>query len=110
MRLPNADHAVIPPEKLRDYILSPVHPVGRFKSVFFRGLGYEADNYERLESDIRSLLGADAELAESNKFGAKYLVPGVIVGPNGRSGKIVTVWIILSEDSAPRFVTAYPED
>jgi len=39
MKLPNSENAVVPPEKLRDYILSPVHPVGRFKSAFFRGLG-----------------------------------------------------------------------
>ena len=110
MRLPNADRAIVPSEKLRDYILSPAHPVGRFKSVFFRGLGYDASAYERLEMDIRALLGGETEAAETNKFGTKYLVPGILVGPNGRSGKIVTVWIILSEESTPRFITAYPED
>ena len=110
MRLPNFENAIVPPEKLRDYILSPVHPIGRFKSVFFRGLGYSAEAYERLESDIRSLLVVEAELAEANKFGSKYLVRGLLSGPNGRSGLIVTVWIILSGEAAPRFVTAYPED
>ena len=49
MKLPNSESVVVPPQKLRDYILSPVHPVGRFKSVFFRGLGYNAEAYERLE-------------------------------------------------------------
>ena len=109
MKLPNSEHAVVPPDKLRDYILSPVHPVGRFKSAFFRGLGYSADEYEKLESDIRSLLVAEAELAKITDFGSLYLVRGVLSGPNGRSGLIVTVWIILSGQVAPRLVTAYPE-
>ena len=110
MKLPNSEIAIVPPEKLRDYILSPVHPIGRFKSVFFRGLGYSAETYEKLETDIRSLLVAEAELGEANKFGSKFLVHGLLSGPNGRSGLIVTVWIILSGEVAPRFVTAYPED
>ena len=49
MKLPNSENVVVPPEKLCDYTPSPVHPVGRFKSVFFRGLGYNAEAYERLE-------------------------------------------------------------
>ena len=109
MKLPNSDNALVPLEKLRDYILSPVHPVGRFKSVFFRGLGYDTESYERLESDFRSLLVAEAELAKVTDFGSLYLVRGVLSGPNGRSGLVVTVWIILSEQVVPRFVTAYPE-
>jgi hypothetical protein len=110
MKLPNSENAIVPPEKLRDYILSPIHPVGRFKSMFFRGLGYSAEAFELLDSDIRSLLVAEAELAEVSKFGTKYLVRGLLSGPNGRSGLIITVWIILSGEAAPRFVTAYPED
>jgi hypothetical protein len=34
MKLPNAERAEAPPEKLRDYLLSPSHPVGRFKARF----------------------------------------------------------------------------
>ena len=109
MKLPNFEHSIVLPEKLRDYILSPVHPVGRFKSAFFRGLGYSAEAYEKLKSDLRSLLVAEAELAKVTDFGALYLVRGVLSGPNGRSGLVVTVWIILSEQVVPRFVTAYPE-
>jgi hypothetical protein len=109
MRLPNAENAVIPTEKLRGYLLSPTHPIGRFKSVLFRGLGYEAEDYERLETDIRSMLSGEAEPSKGNEFGSSYLVRGVVTGPNGRSAAIVTVWIILSGQTVPRFVTAYPE-
>lgn len=110
MRLPNSDSAEIPTEKLRDYLLSVAHPIGRFKSVFFRGLGYKVDDYEALANGIRSILSGDAEAVETAKFGTKYVVRGVLAGPNGRAAAIVTVWIILSGTTTPRFVTAYPED
>ena len=40
MKLPNASRATIDAAKLRDYLLSPAHPVGRFKAPFFAALGY----------------------------------------------------------------------
>ncbi|HET7673949.1 MAG TPA: hypothetical protein VFL54_00355 [Gammaproteobacteria bacterium] len=40
MKLPNAGAAVILPEKVRDYLLSPTHPIGRYKAAFFRSQGY----------------------------------------------------------------------
>ncbi len=42
MRMPGAERAVIDSAKIRDYLLSPSHPVGRFKAVFFASLGYTA--------------------------------------------------------------------
>lgn len=78
--------------------------------MFFRGLGYEADDYEKLAEDFRSILNGSAEADEPIEFGTKYIVRGVLEGPNGRSAAIITVWIILSGKVAPRFVTAYPED
>ena len=44
MRLPNAAKAVIPIEKLRDYLTSITHPAGRFKAAFFLSLGYTEEN------------------------------------------------------------------
>lgn len=45
---------VIDPVKLRDYLLSRTHPVGRFKAASFLSLGYSADNWARLEADLRA--------------------------------------------------------
>ena len=108
MQLPNFERAIVPPEKLRDYILSSVHPIGRFKSTFFRGLGYGPESWERLATDIKGLLNGEAELTETTQFGKKYVVRGILTGPNGRSALVATVWIILNGRSEPRFVTAYP--
>jgi len=54
LQIPNADRAVIDPAKLRAYLLSRSHPVGRFKAAFFLGLGYSAQDWRRLEADLRS--------------------------------------------------------
>ena len=48
--LPNADRATIEPSKVRDYLLSPAHPIGRFKAAVFAALGYTQDDWQH---DIR---------------------------------------------------------
>ncbi|MFP4040365.1 MAG: DUF6883 domain-containing protein [Desulfosudaceae bacterium] len=108
MILPNADQAVIPPEKLHDYLLSPTHPVGRFKAVFFQTIGYDRDNWREFETAIRSLLRLEANEVEQTDFGKKYKVSGDINSPSGRKVNIVAIWIVLEGESIPRFITAYP--
>lgn len=110
MKLPNAENAVIAPEKLRDYLLSPTHPVGKFKAVFFRSLGYTNDNWQELEAGIRSLLEQEASVEEQTEYGQKYEVRGTIAGPSNRTANLVTAWIILNGETIPRFVTAHPGD
>ena len=46
--LPNAATAVIEPSKIRDYLLSSSHPIGRFKAVVFTALGYSQEDWPRL--------------------------------------------------------------
>lgn len=106
----DANTAVISPEKLRDYLLSPAHPIGRYKSAFFRTLGYAQEHWQVLERDFRGLLDGEAEQIGATEFGRKFAIHGVITGPNGRSARVVTVWIILAGEIVARFVTAYPED
>lgn len=110
MNLPNVEAAIIPPEKIRDYLLSPTHPIGRYKAAYFRAQGYEQDSWETLAEDIRSLLSVEARLLETTEFGRKYAISGELTGPSGGTFSITTVWIILNEENSPRFVTAYPED
>ncbi len=102
--------AVIAPEKLRDYLLSPLHPIGRYKALFFRTLGYDQTSWQQLETDLRSLASLPAEPLESTEYGTKYAIIGPLPGLNGRVAEIVTVWIILAGEAVPRFVTAYPKD
>lgn len=110
MVLPNSSKAVIAPEKLRDYLLSQTHPIGRYKALFFRTLGYEQSNWQQLESQLRSMLARPAEPSEPTDYGTKYAIIGPLKGLNGRMAEIVSVWIILAGEDTPRFVTAYPKD
>jgi hypothetical protein len=106
----DADTAVIPAEKVRDYLLSPAHTIGRYKSEFFRSLGYAQDQWQILERDLRAALASEAQPTSATEYGQKFSVRGVLMGPNGRTGRIQAIWIILRGETAPRFVTAYPED
>jgi hypothetical protein len=104
--LPNATKAIVDPEKVRDYLLSPSHPVGRFKAVFFRSLGFSAEPWEVLRGALlRHAWLGEATPGEASAFGQKYEVRGTVKGPNGRSAQVVTVRV--GEDQ-PRLVTAYP--
>ncbi len=109
MPLPNAHRAVIEPAKLRDYLLSRMHPVGRFKAAFFLALGYSADRWEVLRHDLLTMARSAGEAPEkSSPFGRVFEVDGILSGPSGRSAEIRTVWIIRATEDSPRFVTAFP--
>ena len=102
-------NVVIATEKLTGYLLSKVHPIGRYKSAFFFGLGYTPEKPEVLVADLTALLTAAAEPGEVTEYGQKLLARGPILGPNGQTGRVQTVWIILSGEPLIRCVTAYPE-
>jgi len=109
VKLPNRERALIDPAKLRDYLLSFSHPVGRFKAAFFQSLGYEAGVWQRLEQDLRCQhLELEAVPSQGSGFGQKYEIRGPLVGPAGRCSVLVSVWIIRHGEEFPRLVTAYP--
>jgi hypothetical protein len=107
--LPNAEHAVVQPAKLRDYLLAQAHPVGRFKARFFCGLGYTSEGWQVLRDDLlRLALSAEAEPGQPGPYGQKFTVSGTLTGPNGGSATVVSVWLVSANEDAPRFITAYP--
>ena len=109
MRLPNAERAIIGAEKVRDYLLSPDHRVGRSKARFFVALGFTQDAWPRLQAALLALAReGTAELGEATIFGQKYTARGIIRGPAGRAAVVVTAWIVLRGEDVPRLVTAYP--
>lgn len=109
MQLPAAKHARIEPAKVRDYLLSPVHPVGRFKAAFFTRFGYARAGWRRLESDLLRLAReGEAEVGRPSAFGRIFLVRGTLEGPSRRTFSLVTVWIIRHGETFPRLVTAMP--
>jgi len=109
MKLPNSDRATIDERKLIDYVLSPEHPIGRFKAAFFRRHGFSVDNWQALGEQLLSLAwNEDAEEGERSRYGQKYLVSGILRGNSGQEVEVQSVWIILHGDDIPRLVTVYP--
>jgi hypothetical protein len=95
MKLPEAQRAVIAAAKIRDYLLSTSHPVGRFKAPFFASLGYTVADWRRLEQDLLVLAGAgEAEPGRESSYGQKYEIRGTLNGPSGKSASVLTVWIV----------------
>jgi hypothetical protein len=110
VKLPGGQRAVVLPEKVREYLLSPLHPVGRFKAAFFVALGYRIDRWQRLQLDLLEIARtSDAALAgQATAFGVKYEVRATLIEPTGRRAELLTVWIVPLESNIPRFVTAFP--
>ena len=105
MRLPNAERAIIAPEKLRDYLLSPERSGG--KAAFFERLGYTRADWQRLESDFRASLTSEAEEVAPTQFGRKFVIRAALTGASGATEEVLSVWIIRAGEEVPRFVTTY---
>jgi hypothetical protein len=109
MKLPNGDHALVDERKLREYLLSPDHPIGRSKAAFFPGLGFDPQEWRALESALLQLAGtASSEPAGGSAFGQKYRTRGRLESPSGRAAEVLVVWVVRAGEDIPRFVTAYP--
>jgi hypothetical protein len=109
MKLPGFDRAIIDDAKVRDYLLSPDHPIGRFKARVFNAVGYQRSEWQRLRDDLAALAAnAEAEPTAGDAFGHRWVVRGDLFGPTGLVLQVVTVWLIPSEGAAPRLITAYP--
>lgn len=108
MKLPNSKSAIIPKEKLTNYLLSATHPTGRFKARFFRNLGFDENNVKVFETCIRKLAEKPISESSTSSYGTKYIIDGEIETPSGKIIKVRTVWIIEKGQNRPRFITIYP--
>jgi hypothetical protein len=109
VRIPHADRAVIDPRKLRDYLLSRSHPLGRHKARFFQALGYGPANWARLDRDLRfQHLTTHVARVSHTRHGTVYEIRAILRGPSGTSAGLVSVWIVRRGEAHPNLVTAYP--
>lgn len=108
MNLANAERAEVPPEKVRDYLVSPSHPVGRFKARFFQSIGYDLKNWQALSERLLDLARTGEVEEISSPYGRKFRIIAPLASIIGKEVPVVTIWILSSNDAAPRFVTAYP--
>ncbi len=109
MQLPNADKAVVPPDKITDYLLSVTHPDGRDKAAFFMAFGFSIDKPFQFEA-ARLQQAASNEVVKSisSKFGVRYVIEAELETPDQRNPLIRSVWFIENDTEIPRLITAYP--
>jgi hypothetical protein len=107
MPLPSADRAVVDTAKVRDYLLSTEHPVGRFKAAVFGAAGYRQDNWHLLRGDLLATAFLDDSIQTETAFGQKFEVRAILRGAR-RDLAVTVVWLIRRGENFPRLVTAYP--
>lgn len=108
MRLPNAERAVIDPEKLRNYCLNLQHPRGKNKArVFASALGIMADDWKILKDAIlEALLTEPAEAGEKDAFGQRYTVDFELT-VRRRNAIVRSSWIVRTGEDFPRLTSCY---
>jgi hypothetical protein len=56
MPIPNASLATVPLDKIRTYLLNVSHPVAGPKARWFRSLGYDPSDPERLAASLLEIV------------------------------------------------------
>ncbi len=107
-KLPNAENAVVPIEKLRQYSLNPFHTSGKHKARVFRAaLGFtQADAVQLRHMILAAVLTHDAKQGETDEHGARYMVDFQTKGLNDTE-TIRTAWIIDAGETVPRLISCY---
>ncbi|MCA1635045.1 MAG: hypothetical protein LC802_15485 [Acidobacteria bacterium] len=105
--LPNYQKAVIPRSKLEEYALNPAHKDGRHKARLFKSiLGFEKADWQKLEKIILDELPCyEAVFSRKDKWGEFYSVSLQIIGLNGNTAIVQTIWVIEPGTNYPSFVT-----
>jgi hypothetical protein len=105
----NAPAAVVPQDKITEYLLNLRHPDGAGKAQFFLRYGFALEHPSILsEALLRLVQSTPVSNEVESRHGRKYVIDGAIETPCGPRVHIRTIWIIDLGDSIPRFVTAYP--
>lgn len=110
MKLPNVERAIVPREKIRDYLLSPSHKDGRGKAAFFSRFGFTLQAWQTL-ADALLQHAAEHEVTkiEETPFGTRFVIEGELKTPGIRAPIVRVVWFMESGAELPRLATAYPQ-
>ena len=83
MFLPNPERAVVDAAKVRYYLLSLEHPIGRFKAAAFGATGYHRNNWSLLQADLLATARLEATPIGPSLFGQKYETLAILRGAAG---------------------------
>ena len=79
------------------------------KSQFLALAGYTLAHADKLLEDLRGLLAGEAEFVQTTDYGDKYRIHGTLSGPNGRSLRVMSIWMTEEATGRTKFVTLYPD-
>jgi hypothetical protein len=69
MKLPNGHLATVDERKIREYLLSHSHPIGRFKARVFASVGFRPGNWQPFAQALADLAATgDATLDRSEVY------------------------------------------
>jgi hypothetical protein len=109
MKLPHAENAVVPESKITQYLLNAEHPRGKDKAEFFTRFGFSMAQWESLRDALLAhAIDHDVASTLDAPEGILYAIEGVLDTPDKRLPQIRSVWMIDTDSTKPRFVTAYP--
>jgi hypothetical protein len=96
-------------QKLKGYLLSTDHRLGRAKASFFASFGFHLEKWEVLARALEKH-ARDATLISEleTEFGTKYIFEGAIETPSQKQPLIRSVWILSDGATALALVTAFP--
>jgi len=101
------DDAIIPQEKITNYLLAP-RPWDD-KSKFLARAGFMADDPVALERAIRRMTEQhEASNDGENDYGTFFRIVGELEGPNGLTLPVVLIWLQWKLDDTCHFVTLKP--
>ena len=109
IKMPLADKATVPAEKILVYLLNLQSKDGRGKAIFFRRHGFYEGNWPFLAEQLIELAQREPVFATRiNRFGgANHEIRGVIVSPQGRLLEVKSIWFFKVGMLGPRLVTAF---
>ncbi len=106
--LPNPHLAVVEAAKVRGYLLSAAHPVGRHKAAVFEAAGYRLEAWERLQVDLSRTAWMHSDAPIPTPFGREYRTDAILLPPAGRRLAVRVIWLVRTGEDFPRLVTVFP--
>lgn len=108
-KMPDAELAYVPEEKITAYLLEPAHPEGGDKAAFLISFGFRVTAPEELrDALLRHAREGTVAATRATPFGPQYAVEGPLRTPDARDPGFRTVWLRRVGEAGPRFVTSYP--
>ncbi len=111
MKLPHREHAIVPIEKITEYVLDLAHEKGGPKARFFMRFGFTPDRPDVLAAALLEHGQTyDVEQIRDAFRERTYRIVGSLICPDERTPNVLTAWYIANDATIPipRLVSAYP--